>query len=332
MMRHRLLRRRLVFLLAAGILLLGSSLVVEPAQADPAASIDDSGWWWRAQTNPDVLLPPPPTVEKGQMLVQSGPEGAMALAAVAGTLVEGEASPVLTLEVADGGDAGGEGAVILACQAGSTWKGGDAKPWAEHPQPGCEAGGVAGTRAKDGTSWSFDLSALQFSDQVNVVIVPGTVEGQPDGANYSTFSLTFDPATVQSLATTPGTAPPPPTRPPDVGITDPGVGAGVDAYVPPTDTGSLDLPPVSAALPEEDQGLTAVAPSVQAEQPLLASSIPVDPRRPEARAVGVALLLLGSALVYAMTRKQMVIGPEGIPGGLGRWAAPRWGTPPSLRS
>ena len=325
------MRRRLLLVLAAALVLIGSSLVFDPAHADPAASIDDSGWWWRAQTNPNVLLPPPPTVKEGQLLVQSGPEGALAIAAIASTLVEGQANPVLTLAVADGGEAAPDGTVILACQAGSAWQGGAAKPWSEHPQAGCEAGGVPGAPSEDGTTWSFDLSSLQFTDQVNVVIVPGTVEGQPDGASYSTFSLTFDPATAESLVTTPGEAPAPPSPPlPDAGVTDPGVGAAVDTYTPPVDSGSVDFPPV-AALPDEAQGLTPVAPSVQAGQPLLPASTFVDPRRPEARAVGVALLLLGSALVYAMTRKQPVIGPDGIPGGLGRWAAPRWGSPPSLR-
>jgi hypothetical protein len=327
------MRRRLLLLLAGGFLLVGSSLVVEPAQADPAASIDDSGWWWRAQTNPQVLLPPPPNVEEGQLLVQSSPEGAVALAAIAATLVEGQARPVLTLAVADGGDVGSDGAVILACQAGSTWKGGDAKPWAEHPPAGCEAGGVPGTRAEDGTSWSWDLSALQFAANVNVVIVPGTVEGQPEGAGYSTFSVTFEHPTAASLATAPGVAPS--AAPPldvDAGFADPGVSAGaVDSFSPPVDSGSLALPPVNASLPNEDQGLTPVAPSVQASQPLLPAAALVDPRSPHARAVGVLLLLLGGALVYVMTKQQQPIGPEGVPGGLGRWASPRWGSPPSLR-
>jgi hypothetical protein len=64
--------------------------------------------------------------------------------------------------------------------------------------------------------------------------------------------------------------------------------------------------------------------------PLLPASA-VDPRSPHAQAVGVGLLLAGGALIYWMTRQQKPIGPDGIPGGLGRWASPRWGTPPSLR-
>ena len=168
---------------------------------------------------------------------------------------------------------------------------------------------------------------------MNVVIVPGTVEGQPEGANYSSFSVTFEPPSVESLATTPGE--PPSTVPPldlDVGTTDAGVGAGVvDSYAPPADAGTVDLPPVGAALPDEAQDLTPVAPSVQAGQPMLPASVVIDPRSPHARSVGVVLLLLGGALVWFLTRQQQPIGPEGIPGGLGRWAAPRWGSPPSLR-
>jgi hypothetical protein len=325
------MRRRLVLLVAAVSLILGSSLVFDPVQADPAASLDDAGWWWRAQANPSVPLPPPPNVAKGQLLVQSSPEGATALAAIAGSLVEGQANPVLTLQVASNGDTGGDAAVLVACQAGASWKGGDAQAWSEHPPAGCEAGAAQGTRSEDGTSWSFDLSALQFTDQVNVVVAPGTVEGQPEGANFATFSLTFEAPTTASIATSPG-LPPASALPPlaDSAFTTPDVGSGATFDSPPVDSGSIDLPPV-AALPDEEQALTPVAPSVQAGQPLLPASALLDPRRPEARGVGIALLLLGSALVYFMTRQQQPIGPDGVPGGLGRWASPRWGVPPSLR-
>jgi hypothetical protein len=324
------MRRRFALVGAAVAMLLGSSLVFDPAVADPAASIDDAGWWWRVQTNPDLMLPGPPTVEEGELLVQSGPDGAIAMAAISGTLVEGQANPILTLDVADSGDVGGSGAVVLACQAGSSWQGGDAQAWPEHPQAGCDAGGVEGEPSEDGTQWTFDLTSLQFTDKVNVVIVPGVVEGQAEGASYPTFSLTFAPPTVESLATTPGQPPTTPPLPPDPGIEVPDVGGGVGFESPPADAGGLDLPPVDAALPDEDQGLTPVAPSVQDQTPLLPASV-VDPRSPHARAVGIVLLLLGAAVVYATTKQTVAIGPEGIPGGLGRWVAPRWGTPPSLR-
>jgi hypothetical protein len=88
---------------------------------------------------------------------------------------------------------------------------------------------------------------------------------------------------------------------------------------------------VEAALPDSEQGLTPVAPSVQDQTPLLPASANGDPRSEHAQAVGIVLLLLGAGVVYATTRQQPVIGPEGIPGGLGRWVSPRWGSPPSLR-
>jgi hypothetical protein len=327
------MRRRPVTMLAAGALIvLGSSLSLDPAQASSAASIDDTGWWWALQTNPDVPLPGPPTVAAGQLHVEGAPSGATSIAAIAATLAAGEASPVLTLTVAAGGDAGGADAILLACQAGSAWAGGDAKAWPDKPQPACSPGGVQGERAEDGTSWTFDLAALQFNDKVNVVLVPGTVEGQPEGANGSAFSLTFEPPTAESIQTSPG-APPGPPPPPtvDLGVTPPTGGGSVGFDTPSFDGGGVELPPVEAALPDDEQGSTPVAPNVQEQNPLLPASVPVDPRSPHARGVGIVLLLLGAAVVYATTRQQPVVGPEGITGGLGRWVSPRWGSPPSLR-
>jgi len=326
-------RRRRLLLMAAGLLMvLGSSLSLDPAQASSATAINDTGWWWALQTNPDVLLPGPPNVAAGQLHVEGTPSGATAIAAIAATLAEGEAQPILTLDVTAGGDTGGDGAVLLACQAGSAWAGGDAKAWPDKPQPACTPGGVQGARAEDGTSWTFDLTALQFNDKVNVVLVPGTVEGQPEGANGSAFSLTFEPPTAESLQTSPGEAPAPPTTPlVDLGVTPPADGGTVGFDTPSFDSGGVELPPVEAALPDDEQGITPVAPSVQDQTPLLPASVPVDPRSPHARGVGIALLLVGAGVVYATTRQQPVIGPEGIPGGLGRWVSPRWGSPPSLR-
>jgi hypothetical protein len=313
--------------------LVGSSLALEPVGASGAASIDDSGWWWKLQASPSLPLPGPPTVAEGQLLVQGTPDGASAIAAIAATLVEGEVDPVLTLAVAEGGDTGGDQAVLLACQAGSQWSGGDAKAWSEKPQPACDAGGVEGQRSADGAAWTFDLSALQFGDQVNVVLVPGVVEGQPEGANGSAFSLTFDAPTSDAIQSTEGALEPPPTLD-GSGYGDVGSPATSDAFSSfevPGASGSFSLPPVQAALPEAEQGLTPVAPSVQDRTPLLPSAVAVDPRSPHARAVGVLLLLLGGATVYLTTRQQVPIGPDGVPGGLGRWARPRWGAPPALR-
>lgn len=326
-------RRRLTWLVAILLMLVGSSLSLDPARASGATKIDGSGWWWKLQTNGDVLLPGPPTVAPGQLHVEGAPvDGATAIAAVAATLAPGEARPILTLKVAANGDTGGEGAVLLACQAGSAWTSGDAQPWPNKPNPACNPGGVKGKRSEDGSTWTFDLTALQFGDQISVVLTPGTVEGQPEGANGSAFSITFEPPTPDAIQTQPGVPPPAPTSPlppVDVGGAPPSGSGSFD--FPAVDSGGLVLPPVDPALPDAEQGLTPVAPSVQAQTPLLPASVPIDPRSEHARAVGIVLLLLGAGAVYATTRQQQPIGPEGVPGGLGRWVAPRWGAPPSLR-
>jgi len=187
------------------------------------------------------------------------------------------------------------------------------------------------------TSCTFELAALQFGNEVNVVLVPGLVEGQPEGANGSAFSQTFEGPTSDSLQTSPGEPPPPPPTAP----VDTGVGGGGDFSEPADgsvtfdspviDSGGISLPQFEAALPDAEQGLTPVAPSVQDQTPLLPASVVVDPRSPHAQAVGVLLLLLGAGVVYLTTRQRQSVGPEGIPGGLARWVSPRWGAPPSLR-
>lgn len=328
-----MMRRRRLLLTAAGLLtVLGSSLSLDPARASSAASIDDVGWWWRLQANPAVPLPPPPGVAEDQLLVQGAPDGAVAIAAIAATLAEGEGMPRLTLAVAEGGDGAPPEAVLLACQAGSSWAGGPAKPWAEKPPPACEAGAAEGEQSEDGTSWTFDLSSLQFTDQVNVVLVPGVVEGQPEGANGSTFSVTFAAPTPESIEAEPGVEAPPLDLSSDFasGSYDAGSTSDTSFSSPSFGSGSSSFAPV-AALPEGEQGLTPVAPSVQARQPVLPAVAAVDPRSPYARAVGVVLLLAGGAAAYLATKKTPLVGPDGVPGGLAQWARPRWGAPPPLR-
>lgn len=325
-----MMRRPRALIMAAACVALGSSLILEPALAADAASIDDSGWWWKLQAGP-VPLPLPPNIAPGQLLVQGAPDGATAIAALSATLLEGESHPVLTLRVAEDGDAGGEGAVLLACQAGSPWTGGDARAWADKPSPACDAGVATGSRSEDGSAWSFDLTALQFGDQVNVVLVPGTVETQPEGANGSVFSLTFEQPSPGSIKTEEGVVPPPPLPAPAAGPAPPSGDISFDFSPPPPTDDSFALPP-AAALPEVEQGLTPVAPSVQDRNAPLPASVYDDPRSPHAETVGVLLLLLGGGAIYLMTRQRVDAGAEGVTAGLGRWAQVRQGVPPALRS
>ncbi len=178
--------------LLAGALLIAAGA---PASAATASSIDDTGWWSRA--NQDATLGAAlvfPDVAAGQLLVEGTPEGATAIAALRATLPEGTGRPVLTLHAAS--SAGGDTAVLLACQAGSGWTGAHGGAWSAKPSPDCDTS-VQGEPG-DGDTWTFDLAALQFDDQINVVLVPG-LDPNGGGQAGSTFRIVFDRPSESSI-------------------------------------------------------------------------------------------------------------------------------------
>lgn len=348
--------RLAVRLVAAVLVLTGGALAAGPTVAGASATIGDSGWWWRAQASSTVTVPSPPLVPEGGVMVQGAPDGAAALAAMKFTLGEGEANPVLTLTLAPAGSEGADTAVVLACQAGSGWTGGGAQPWEGKPSPACEAGSAPGELAEDGKSMSFDLSAVQFGTEVNIILVPGVSPTLPPPANNSVFTLVFEKPEDGSLATEEGfaplPAPPPPSGSFSSGSFSPGSSAasssGSGSYSPaPPAASSIAPPPPAAALPAAEQGMTATAPATQAltnPVPAVAESV----RSSRYRAVGILVLLLGLAAgVYswrqpvpalrglgrfAAPEPAAAAGAPAVPagGGLGRFARPRSGQPPRL--
>lgn len=285
----------------------GLVLLLAPVGAAASTRVLDDGWWWRVQTGVGGRpLPPPPGVGEDDLLVQAQPEGATAIAAVSAVLADGQASPVLTLKVAS--DQGGEAAIVLACQAGSAWTGVHAGNWEAKPTADCESGQVEGERAEDGTTWTFDLTSLQFNDKLNFVLVPGTTEG---GATPP-FSLAFEAPTAADIATSSGTAPPAVTPttagsfsppPSDGSFSDPGAPPSDDftppdigAEAPPTD------PAPAPALEPEDQGATQTSPQQnEATAPPL-PEIDGETSRVAARAGGVLVLLLALAAAALLLR------------------------------
>ncbi len=328
------------------VALLGAFVAVGlPVLAGSAQSIDDAGWWWRAKQGPVGSIPvSAPSVQPGQLLVQGAADGATAIAALRATLAEGQAHPTVTLAVAPDGDQGGESAILLACQTGSSWSGGDAQSWDSKPKPDCTVS-VQGQRSDDGSTWVFPVGALQVYNELNVIFVSGTDPALPEGANGSMFSLTFEQPTAASITTTGGTAPAPPTGPvvvPTSPLDDPGT------YAPPIGTGTFDLAPVQPALPPEEQGLTATAPVVQAATPAPVFEPIASVRSGGARALGALIVLLGAAGSwwfaqqpvpeprklgrFAGTAPAITQTPSTAPeiGGLGRFARPRHGAPRRL--
>jgi hypothetical protein len=164
-----------------------------------AAVPEGAGWWWRVQTGVLVDVPPPEHVPPGGLSVASAPDGPVAIAAARFRLGADEADPVLTLVVAE--DRGGEGAVLQACAAVSSWLPSQAGRWEDRPEADCAAAAVEVERAEDGGTWSFPLAALASGGRVDIVILPGELTESPVAGSPS-FELAFEPVDATSLSTT----------------------------------------------------------------------------------------------------------------------------------
>lgn len=314
MPRSRRIAGVVAVLLGGWLLLAGS-----PVGAVEAASVDDIGWWSRTNQEPTlggVLTPP--TVTPGQLVVEGTAEGATAIAAIRATLPEGTGSPVLTLEVAR--ETGGATAVLLACQAGSGWTGAHGGSWDAKPSPDCSQS-VQGIPAEDGTTWSFALAPLQFGDQLDVVLTPGVDTERPEGLNGSSFRLVFErpsPASIEASESSGADesdfpapdvdfgSPPPPSNGSSGSSgpgasSSPGFGGGSSGSssfsipVPPSED-ELASQPARAALPAAEQGLTATAPVLSAQNPL-ETAAPVGDGADAGRAAGALVVLLGAGLL-----------------------------------
>lgn len=190
--------------------LVAAGLAVLAVPIAGAVGSVESGWWDRANgggSPPPLPVPGAPTTAppaEGQLVVGGAPDGATSVAAVRVALSEGEADPVLTLDVVQ--EVGGTAAVIEACTAATPWSPATGGPFADRPEADCEAASVVGEVAEDRTTVTFALGPLVADGGLDVVLVPGTVEGLPPGANGSSFRLTFEAPGADSFSTSSGGA------------------------------------------------------------------------------------------------------------------------------
>lgn len=333
--------------LGGALLAAAAAVVLVPSGAE-AGTLAQAGWWWRVNDGLPASPPAPPMVPEGGLMVGGAPDGATAIAALHFDLADGEGSPLLTLQVAENGDQGGETALLAACLTGSAWQPASAGAWTSKPFPACAEGSVNGVRAEDGKSWTFALTPLLSDGVVDVTLVPGTDPALPPGANGSTFQLVFAPPTAASLTTSTGGGS---AFSSDFGAPDFSAGAlsapaadfsapvGGDLTLPPVDSGGF-----AASLPEGEQGLTATAPVAQQQNaPLESSAVAaVEEHRGLAALV---LALCGAALLWSAQlpvpapRRLGAFGAAAGPApaeppphtsGLGRFARARSGAPPRL--
>ena len=349
-------RRRLAHA-GLALLALGAGLLAQPSPVG-AATQSKAGWWYRT-SDPDSLVPaaarppvplpdapidPPasPNVPEGSVLVEGTPEGATAMAGLTYLLVEGESSPTLTITPSESSSVPPE-AVILACRAAVDWAPLEAQPgrWQDKPLVDCGRS-VNGIVSEDGTI-TFALQTLVSGNDLDVVLVPGTVADSPAGPIGSAFSLSFDTQLGAILTTSAPTlsgsgsdstfTPPPPPSSSGGSFGSPG---GSSFTAP-------ESPIVAPALEPQEQ-----APTVP-DQPMLTAA-PTVPEDTTAQGVAFLILLAGAALAglayltpdrdesgavglgrFRRPRPEAAM-PAAAPveGGLGRFARPRTGPPPAL--
>lgn len=335
------MRARVLVLLVTAVLAFAAAgvLLVLPASAGNAP-VKDVGWWYRAKTGPLGAAPvPAPTVPDGGLYVAGSPDpdGATAISAVRFTLQQGDALPVLTLKVAS--QQGKEVTSIAACPSGSAWTPVQAGTWDSKPKAACDLGSVQGIPNDDGSAYTFALDPIVKGTDVDVVIVPGAIPGAPAPAT-GVFSLAFQPPGPDAVATSSGGDGG--SGDPDAAIATPPVDAFSTGAASSGDFGSTDVgtspgaEPFSPALPESDQGVDATAPSVRQANPPLAAAGKQPSSKPK-RGIGIVMLVLGLVAAAWAAREQLFGGgvaaatpSEPQPGGLGRFAVPRTGTPPPL--
>jgi hypothetical protein len=312
------------------------------AWGDSGSTRLDAAAWWYKPNQGGLTAPAPPTVPDGGLLVQGQPDGASAIAGLHFTVAKGQGSPILTLTIASETDSPDGPPIIGACLAGAAWSGSGEQQWGSAPPTDCSLS-IQGILSNDKKSYTFALSPLVLDNDLDVILVPGTVQGRPAQVAGSTFSIAFNKPTDASLATEAGfdssasfappalAADPAPTDVPpslDAPIADPAVGA---AFTP--------------ALPAAQQGRTATAPSrrLATQANVVAATKPLQDRRGVA-----ALVLLLGAMAAMFVNREPVPAPRRLgplagralatdqpavaaePGGLGRFARPRIGAPPRL--
>jgi hypothetical protein len=223
--------RRLV--VAATGVALSLALAGPPAHA---AAPSAYGYWWRLQTGSGPSLPPPPVVPSGGLWVAVDVSGQQAVSAVRFKAARGDEIRSLVLTVAR---SSGQGAVMLACPARSSWQAVEAGDWATRPQTACDVAFVKGVASADGSSWSFDVRGLARSGTLDVVILP-----PPDAT--STFSVAFDRPSSASIVTrsSPGSPSPPGggTSPPGSPSSTPSARVLADKTTSPTSSPSEPSP------------------------------------------------------------------------------------------
>ena len=350
------------FLLAILLAVVGNVFVLAPPPVSAAASAPTSAWWSRAANPrptdevPAALPVPAPdspaTVPAGsagpdgQLVVESTPEGAVAIAAIRWDLGDGDSSPSLTLPIGPGSTLNPQ-SIVLACRAGAPWASPETGVGAWNEKPLVDgANCINGVIADDLSTVAFGLQPLVSGNRLDVVLTPGEdpALAPPPGApeppvtlDRSTFRWMFPAPDTSALTVVEGTF--------DEGAGDRVVTPDPIEVEVPVDGPSFDAAPAPAptvtAPPTTAAPVPVAAPALEPDE--LAAPAPII--RPASsigtganRTVGFVFLLLAGAMAawaYWSDRQAAaaLVAADGTThavGGLSRFARPREGSPTPL--
>jgi hypothetical protein len=311
--------------LLAGLLIFAG---VGPAWASPPNAY---GWWWKAQPDAAVTVPPPPTVPQGGLYVAADPSGATAVSALRFDVVRGAIPRTLLLRVSSA-----QGTPALrACRASSSWSRAQGGPYSASPTIDCTAS-TAGAASRDGSSFSFSVGSLSRNGQVDVVVLPAV------GATAFQVAFQAPPADTLDVVSAPPTTRETSRR-------------QSESEAAPRFNGSQNRIAIGSAPGSSPEAQPARAgafespSSIQAFEPSRSAVPPYRNANPRSGTALSLLLLVAMTLGYHQLRRvpvrqphllggsaqtQTQVGVDVVvqvpPRGIGRFARPREGRPPTV--
>jgi hypothetical protein len=284
-------RRRLLPSLALAGCAVLVSVVGFSGPAGAAAPIQQ-GWW--ASTNPGGLPaqpPAPPDVPADGLLVQAGPSGPSAYAALAYDLEPGSAPGALTLRVDGNGVSSPSATLVLCALKDASFSAAQGGPMADAPAYDCRR---TVTATLDGSGFTFPTAGLVSDDQLAVAVLPGDATTRVVLARPGESSLAVS-------GVSGGVVPPAPAEEPaataGAGGTATGPDlAGMQAVAPPPVPAEVGAVPAAQVAGDAAQPAPAVA---EAAAPALTGVTPVASTRSTAGVRRVLVVLLVAALASA---------------------------------
>ena len=295
-------RRRLARLvLAGGVAVVSVGVFSGPAGAQAPRL---QGWW--ASTNPGGLPvdpPQPPDVPADGLLVQAGPSGPSAYAALTYDLESGATADALTLQLAPGALPSAPPTLTLCALRSPSFAAEQGGPMGDAPAYDCTRTASA---PLDGSSFTFKAGGLASDGVLAVAVLPGDPSTRAVLARPSEGSLTVTSGSSAVLGT---------SLPPASGAgTTTGAGAAAPPALPGL-TGSATVPAPAAAAPVlPAQVAPGQAPAVAA--PSGTTALPATTPVAATRSAGgglrrVLVVLVVAALTSALVAWAFVgSGPE----------------------